>query len=65
MAASARDRRDVSGACPPDRLTSGGRPPQEADSDEELLRAYHQLRRMIAWLKVPLDDPSVSPPQQE
>ncbi|MDT9701090.1 DUF6027 family protein [Streptomyces sp. P17] len=37
---------------------------ERADSDEERLRAYHQLREMIAWLKVPLDDPSVYPPQQ-
>ncbi|MFF3349978.1 DUF6027 family protein [Streptomyces sp. NPDC002779] len=38
---------------------------EEADSDEERLRAYHQLRQMIAWLKVPLDEPSVYPPQRD
>lgn len=38
---------------------------EEADSDEERLRAYHQLRQMIAWLKVPLDDPTVYPPQRD
>jgi hypothetical protein len=32
---------------------------EEAGSDEERLAAYHQLRQMISWLKVPLDDPSV------
>ncbi len=34
---------------------------EEADSDEQRLAAYHQLRQMISWLKVPLDDPSVYP----
>ncbi|SBT89145.1 hypothetical protein GA0115233_100758 [Streptomyces sp. DI166] len=38
---------------------------EEADSDEERLPAYHQLRQMIAWLKVPLDDPTVYPPQRD
>jgi hypothetical protein len=38
---------------------------EEADSDEERLRAYHQLRQMISWLKVPLDDPSVYPAQKD
>jgi Family of unknown function (DUF6027) len=32
---------------------------EQADSDEARLKAYHQLRQMISWLKVPLDDPSV------
>lgn len=36
---------------------------EEADSDEQRLAAYHQLRQMISWLKVPLDDPTVYPPQ--
>jgi Family of unknown function (DUF6027) len=32
---------------------------ENADSDEQRLAAYHQLRQMIQWLKIPLDDPSV------
>jgi hypothetical protein len=32
---------------------------EEADSDPQRLAAYHQLRQMICWLKIPLDDPSV------
>ncbi|MFA1538093.1 DUF6027 family protein [Actinomadura monticuli] len=31
------------------------------DSDAGRLAAYHTLRQMISWLKVPLDDPSVYP----
>jgi hypothetical protein len=34
---------------------------EAADSDEQRLAAYHVLRQMISWLKVPLDDPSVYP----
>ena len=34
---------------------------EEADDDEARLAAYHQLRQMISWLKVPLDDPDVYP----
>jgi hypothetical protein len=34
---------------------------EAADSDELRLAAYHQLRQMISWLKVPLDDPEVYP----
>jgi hypothetical protein len=34
---------------------------EEADSDEQRLAAYHQLRQMISWLKLPLDDPSIYP----
>ncbi|NRQ32733.1 hypothetical protein HII36_12910 [Nonomuraea sp. NN258] len=36
---------------------------EEADSDEQRLAAYHRLRQMISWLKVPLDDPEVYPAQ--
>jgi|SRR5215207_10047305 len=36
---------------------------EAADSDELRLAAYHQLRQMISWLKVPLDDPEVYPSQ--
>lgn len=36
---------------------------EEADCDERRLAAYHQLRQMISWLKVPLDDPTVYPNQ--
>jgi hypothetical protein len=32
---------------------------EQSDSDEQRLAAYHQLRQMISWLKIPLDDPSV------
>nr|WP_145484301.1 MULTISPECIES: DUF6027 family protein [Streptomyces] len=35
---------------------------ERQDSDSERLRAYHQLRRMIAWLRRPLDEPRVSGP---
>ena len=38
---------------------------ERQDSDSERLRAYHQLRQMIAWLKLPLDDPSIYPAQHE
>lgn len=34
-----------------------------AGTDEQRLRAYHQLRQMLSWLKVPLDDPAVYPAQ--
>ncbi|WP_188188813.1 DUF6027 family protein [Nonomuraea sp. SYSU D8015] len=34
---------------------------EKADSDEQRLAAYHQLRQMISWLKLPLDDPSIYP----
>ncbi|MFE4589276.1 DUF6027 family protein [Streptomyces laurentii] len=43
-------------------------PVEEAEregTDEERLRAYHQLRQMLSWLKLPLDDPTVYPPQAE
>jgi hypothetical protein len=36
-----------------------------AGTDEQRLRAYHQLRQMLSWLKVPLDDPTVYPAQSE
>lgn len=36
---------------------------ERMDSDEQRLRAYHQLRQMLSWLKVPLDDPTVYPAQ--
>jgi len=32
---------------------------EEADSDEQRLAAYHQLRQMISWLKLPLDKPDI------
>jgi hypothetical protein len=32
---------------------------EQADSDQARLAAYDQLKKMISWLKVPLDDPSV------
>jgi hypothetical protein len=34
---------------------------EESESDAERLAAYHQMRQMISWLKVPLDDPFVYP----
>ncbi|MEU3861030.1 DUF6027 family protein [Streptomyces sp. NPDC028722] len=38
---------------------------EREDTDEQRLRAYHQLRQMLSWLKLPLDDPSIYPPQAE
>lgn len=32
---------------------------ERADLDDARLKAYDQLKKMISWLKVPLDDPSV------
>jgi hypothetical protein len=37
---------------------------EREDSDERRLAAYHQLRQMISWLNVPLDDPTVYPAQE-
>lgn len=34
---------------------------ERAGSDEGRLAAYHQVRQMISWLKLPLDDPSIYP----
>lgn len=34
---------------------------EAADDDARRLAAYHQVRQMISWLKVPLDDPMVYP----
>ena len=36
---------------------------EESDDDEQRLAAYHQVRQMLSWLKVPLDDPTVYPAQ--
>jgi Family of unknown function (DUF6027) len=36
---------------------------EAADRDDQRLAAYHQLRQMLSWLKVPLDDPAVYPAQ--
>ena len=30
---------------------------EDEDTDEARLRAYDQLRQMISWLRVPLDEP--------
>ncbi|WP_268982821.1 DUF6027 family protein [Streptomyces sp. HF10] len=38
---------------------------ERQDSDSERLRAYHRLRRMIAWLRPPLDEPRVYPARFE
>ncbi|ABD11142.1 hypothetical protein ThrDRAFT_04434 [Frankia casuarinae] len=43
------------------RMWEPVRTAEEADSDEHRLAAYHQLRQMLSWLKVPLDDPTVYP----
>ncbi|MGH8938511.1 MAG: DUF6027 family protein [Actinomycetes bacterium] len=32
---------------------------EAAGDDDARLAAYHQLRQMVGWLKVPLDDPTV------
>ncbi|MGV9295822.1 DUF6027 family protein [Amycolatopsis sp. NPDC003676] len=37
---------------------------EDAGTDEQRLAAYHQLRQMIAWLKLPLDDPAIYPADQ-
>ena len=29
-----------------------------ADTDEDRLRAYHQVKQMVSWLKAPLDNPA-------
>jgi hypothetical protein len=34
---------------------------EATDDDARRLAAYHQVRQMISWLKVPLDDPMVYP----
>ena len=34
---------------------------EEADDDGQRLAAYHQVRQMLSWLRVPLDDPTVYP----
>ncbi|WP_234377079.1 DUF6027 family protein [Streptomyces sp. TP-A0356] len=38
---------------------------ESAGTDEERLAAYHQLRQMLSWLKLPLDNPDLYPPQAE
>ena len=37
---------------------------EEQDSDEQRLASYHQLRQMISWLNLPLDEPTVYPAQE-
>jgi hypothetical protein len=37
---------------------------EQAGSDEARLEAYGQLRQMIGWLRLPLDDPSIYPEQR-
>jgi hypothetical protein len=37
---------------------------EQAGSDEARLDAYTQLRQMIGWLRLPLEDPSVYPEQR-
>jgi hypothetical protein len=37
---------------------------ERVDSDEARLDAYNQLRQMIGWLRLPLEDPSVYPEQR-
>lgn len=34
---------------------------EEADTDEARLAAYEQVRQMVEWLNVPLDEPEVYP----
>ncbi len=33
---------------------------EEADTDEARLAAYGQLRQMLSWLRLPLDDPDAA-----
>jgi hypothetical protein len=37
---------------------------EQAGSDKARLEAYNQLRQMIGWLRLPLEDPSVYPEQR-
>ncbi len=37
---------------------------ERAGSNEARLGAYHQLRQMIQWLRLPLEDPSIYPEQR-
>ncbi|MFD3733672.1 DUF6027 family protein [Streptomyces sp. NPDC058632] len=38
---------------------------ESAGTDEARLAAYDQLRQMLSWLKLPLDNPEIYPPQGE
>ncbi|PJF01601.1 hypothetical protein CUT44_02815 [Streptomyces carminius] len=38
---------------------------ESAGTDEARLAAYDQLRQMLSWLKLPLDDPEIYPAQTE
>ncbi|MET9843900.1 DUF6027 family protein [Streptomyces ossamyceticus] len=38
---------------------------ESAGTDEARLAAYDQLRQMLSWLKLPLDNPEIYPPQAE
>src|SRR5580698_8591770 len=37
---------------------------ERADTDAARLEAYGQLKQMIQWLRLPLDDPSIYPDQR-
>ena len=37
---------------------------EQAGSDGARLEAYGQLRQMIGWLRLPLEDPSIYPEQR-
>lgn len=37
---------------------------ETADDDEQRLAAYHQLREMVSWLRVPLENPDAYPEQK-
>ncbi|NCG24097.1 MAG: hypothetical protein GWP47_08220 [Actinobacteria bacterium] len=43
------------------RLREPMRAAEQADTDEARLAAYEQVRQMIEWLNVPLDDPDAYP----
>jgi hypothetical protein len=38
---------------------------ETANTDEQRLAAYHQLREMLAWLRFPLDNPDAYPEQNQ
>ncbi|MCX2924112.1 DUF6027 family protein [Streptomyces sp. NEAU-W12] len=38
---------------------------ESAGTDEARLAAYDQLRQMLSWLKLPLENPEIYPPQAE
>ncbi|MBW3662032.1 MAG: hypothetical protein KY469_02945 [Actinobacteria bacterium] len=44
-----------------DRMSAAIAQAEEAGSEAARLEAYEQLRQVISWLRIPLDDPDVNP----